>query len=504
MPSYASDREVINQLGLGGGLNDTGGPLSLNDTESSDLQNVDFDKFKSVLTRNGYLNLTSAAIASNPDIDGLWWYQSQTTSKAIAVAGAAVYKMDDLDGTWDDITGALTITAGNHCSFENFLNTLLVTNNYDPPFIWTGTGDATAMTVPPNLTRAKFVTQYENYCILANVYVDGVAYPSRWYWSTINTIDTWAGADWIASSQNDGQQITGCSRLGDALVIFKERKIFKYIFTGDRDVPFVGIQTASSVGCVAPWSIQEVDNGLVFLSYDGLYFFDGNNSFKLSYRINRTFIGLNRAKFTNAVSCVQKDKNKYMIAVTTSGQAENDKVIVWDYFNNAFSIYAGMAPSAMTTCWVDNIEERPYFGDYTGWVYRMDVGVDDYPLGVQTKISSYYYTNWRHFGDIADQKGVPHTYIYYQYSNSTLTFAYSYDFETNDTYTQTFSLATSGDVYDLGEYGTAVYGGSGGGVTRRDLTGMGRVVRLKFATDTLGEHFQIDGIGNMVNLETFS
>jgi hypothetical protein len=85
-----------------------------------------------------------------------------------------------------------------------------------------------------------------------------------------------------------------------------------------------------------------------------------------------------------------------------------------------------------------------------------------------------------------------------------LSLYYSYDFETVNTYSQTFSLTAGGDVYGTGVYGTATYGGSGGNVQRRDLTGMGRVVRLGFGTDAIGERFQIDGIGTMVNLETFS
>jgi len=503
MAKYVSDRVPISQLKLGGGLNDTAGPLSLQDNESSGLQNVDFNKFGSVFTRNGYLNLTSSAITGTPDIDGLWWYQSTAVDKAIAVAGDKLYKMDDLDGTWDDITGGLTITAGNHCDFENFLDEVLITNNNDLPFKYDGSS-AAAMTVPTGLTKSKFVLSFQNYTVLGNVTVSGTIHKSRWYWSTIKTIDTWNTADFIETDKNDGQQITGMKVLGDALCVFKERKIWVYKFTGERDVPFVGYRTNSSVGCVAPWSIQEVDNGLVFLSYDGLYFFDGNNSYKISDRINKTITGLNRSNFPDAVSMVQKDKNRYMLAVTSSGQSENDKVIVWDYFNNAFSIYAGIAASSMCTFYVDDIDERPYFGDYAGWTYRIDNGIDDYPLGVQTAIDSYYYTNWKYYGDIVDQKGVSHVYVYYQYSNSVLTFAYSYDLEENDQYTQTFNMSGGGDVYGTGVYGTAVYGGSGGAVARRDLTGMGRVIRLKFATNTIGESFQIDGIGSMINVETFS
>jgi hypothetical protein len=93
-------------------------------------------------------------------------------------------------------------------------------------------------------------------------------------------------------------------------------------------------------------------------------------------------------------------------------------------------------------------------------------------------------------------------YLYYQYQDNTLTFAYSYDFEDGDQYSQSFNMASGGDTYGAGLYGTAVYAGSGGAVSRRDISGMGRVIRFKFATNALGARFQIDGIGGSVNIET--
>jgi hypothetical protein len=479
---------------FGGGLNSTSGPLNLQDNEASDLQNVDFNKFGSVLKRNGYTALNTSAITSTPDIDGLHWYEADLsgtkTRELINQAGDKVYKMDDLDGTWDDITGSLTITAGSHASYENWLNSVWITNGTDPPYKWDGTGNAEQMTVPTGLTDAKYVAQFNNYLFLANVVVSGTVHESRFYWSTIKDGDTWTATDFIDVSKDDGQEITGMIVLGDRLVIFKERSIYNVFFTGDNDIPFVlpnGGKSNSSVGCIAPFSIQEIENGLVFLSHDGFYFYDGNNSLKLSDRITTTLLGYNTTLFNNARSLVQP---------------ENDVVVVWDWFNNAWSLYIGMAPSAMTTVYVGGKEERPYWGDYAGFVYRGDTGDDDYPLNVQTAISAYYQTNWKSYDDIVDQKAVPQIVIYFQNANTVLELSYSYDFEDEDSFSQTFSLGTSTDTYGSGVYDTAVYAGSGGDNSRRDLDGRGRVVRFKVSNATLSETFQIDGIGPLVHLET--
>ena len=43
---------------------------------------------------------------------------------------------------------------------------------------------------------------------------------------------------------------------------------------------------------------------------------------------------------------------------------------------------------------------------------------------------------------------------------------------------------------------------AGGQSVRRDLTGRGRVVRFKFANNTMDEQFRIDGLGTLAHLET--
>jgi len=272
-----------------------------------------------------------------------------------------------------------------------------------------------------------------------------------------------------------------------------------------------GGKANSSVGCSSGFSIQDIDNGHVFLSQDGFYFYDGSNSFKISDNINTTILGLNTSRFDLARSLVQRNKNRYLCALPSSSQVENNRVLVWDYFHNSWSLYTGINASSMATFYVDGYNERPYFGDYAGFAYRYDTGTSDYPLNVQTAINSIYYTNWKSFGDIVDKKGIPSVVIYFQNSNSVLTFGYSYDFEgssdglaedNSSQYSQTVDLSTSTDVYGVGAYGTATYAGSGGDIIRRDLTGRGRVVRFSFSNNIIGETFQIDGIGTLAHLET--
>jgi hypothetical protein len=594
MPSlFTSDFGVFNDKTLGGGLNTTAGPLQLQDYESSDLQNIDFDKFGSILKRNGYTALNTTAVTGTSYADGLWWYEYNNagtlTRHAILVSYGKVYQMTNvLNGTWNDITGSVTVTASYHCDFENFLNNVYVTNGYDKPFYWTGSGnisnlpalqansytfDVTAITTAPavadtytnngvtftvtevslsvatsigtaityggkivatgvsapevsgslvratgsgdnpiafsaayanaDIEKAKYVRLYNNYLFLGNVTVGSTYYPNRIYWSAIKNTSTWPATNWIEVAKDDGQEITGLKVLQDRLVVYKTRSIYNIFFTGDSDIPFIlpgGGKSNSSVGCIAPWSIVEVENGHVFLAFDGIYGYDGNNSYKMTDKLTTTLMGYATTNFNKVVATINKKKNYVYFAFPSA--TTNDTVIVWNYFLNAWSLYKGMAPSAMTTFYQSGLTEIPVFADYKGFVYKMDTGTDDYPLNVKTVISAYYWTNWKSFDDLLSKKGVAQVNIFYQLSLGTLTFGYTYDFQNGIQFSSSFPMLVNPPLWGSVYWGAFTWTGTGGAVIRRDLTGRGRVVRFYIANENFGETFRIDGFGAFVQKDT--
>lgn len=580
--SFTTNSVPVTDNNFNGGLNSTSGPLSVKDNEASDLLNVDFNKFGSIVKRNGYTALNTTAITGNANSDGLHWYEYVSAgayaSLFLNVTNGKVYKMSGLNGTWTDATGTATVTADAFCDFENWLNTAYITNHTDVPSFMviganaapipsftanaytfqvsgittapsvgdtytnnavtftvtyvrvtsgagqivatgsgapattgtlvrtSGVGDAnitfTSVSANITLSKAKTIAQYNNYLFLGNVVVSSVTHKSRIVWCNIKDDLTWSAISFIDIAKDDGQSIQRIIVLGDRLVVFKERNIYNVFFTGDADIPFQVEKSGSNVGTVAPFSVQEIENGLIFLSYDGFYYYDSNNSYKVSLNIQTTLLAYNATRFSQARSMKQKNKNRYFCAIPSSGQTNNDVVVVWDWQLNSFSLYSGIAAAAMSTVYVNAIDERIYFADYAAFVYRMDTGSDDYPLNVQTAITSYYYTNWKSYDDITDQKGIPNIVMYYQTNNAVLTLVYSYDFESADTYTQTFSTATSTSVYGTAVYGTGTYAGIGGAQQRRDLDGRGRVVRFGFKNANISETFQIDGLGSFAHAET--
>jgi hypothetical protein len=291
--------------------------------------------------------------------------------------------------------------------------------------------------------------------------------------------------------------------LSDRLVIFKERSIYNVFFTGNPSLPFqTTLSNSPTIGCVSPYSIQFTDAGVMFLSYDGFYMYDSMNSTKISYKIQNTINGLNLSKIPSAKSLSQRTKNRYICAVTSGTGTNNDTVIVYDWYLQAFTLYSGMAPSAMKTCYIKGYQEQIYFSDYSGYTYQMDTGVDDYPLKTQTAISAYYWTNWKDFGDGMLEKACPNVVIYFQINSAILTFGYSYDFSLGTSYLNTINTNANSSVFGTAIFGTSMFANQGGTFIRQDLDGRGRVARFYFANSNLSETFQIDGLATFANSET--
>lgn len=66
---YSYFSQPKDDINFNGGLNSTNGPLSLKDTESSDLQNIDMNKFGSILKRSGYMVLNAIPLGPNYLLD---------------------------------------------------------------------------------------------------------------------------------------------------------------------------------------------------------------------------------------------------------------------------------------------------------------------------------------------------------------------------------------------------------------------------------------------------
>lgn len=506
-----SELTPFDYLNNSGGLNTTAAPTSVADNESPDLQNVDFNEFGAIKKRKGYATLNTTPLTGETELTGLYQYRlNDGTSKLVCPHSTAFYKMDTdssgvPDGTPDDITSGETITAEEKFSFDTIRNTLVATNGTDLPFKWDAVNspnDIAQLGVPAGLTKAKYVVGFKDRTILANVTVSGVDYPSRFYYSDIGTLDTFSATSFISVQTDDGGQIRGIIVLGERLVILKDFGIYNILFTGDADVPFIVRKSNSDVGCISHWSIAKVKNNIVFLSPDGIYIYNGTESMKISDKIETTLEEFQTADYTKTSSANYRLLNQCWFTFTSAAGTHSDRVIVWDYSNNAFGLHVGMEPAVITTFYDGNNLERLYHADYYGYIYQNNTGNSDYLKNVQTAIDAYYITKWFTFNMPSHSKTVPHVFLYLDEEGDwDLSFSYTFNFQAGDWVTQSVSLFDDGGIVGVAIVGVDIVGGKDGIIERVDLRGQGQVIRMKFSNSNIDEPFVVNGFSPLARIQ---
>jgi len=174
-------------------------------------------------------------------------------------------------------------------------------------------------------------------------------------------------------SLDSQERVTGLRSFKESLIIFSDRAI--YVGAGNPEVdgqPMQIHKVVDGVACVAPDAIEEVAGSLLFVTAEGIYAFDGSSAKKISDPIDSMW-GLKKSTNSTiktgesdalaqygypwriskresrfATSCHVRSRNQVWFSIPTIGKGTGSHpnvrspncTIVFDYENNAFSLYA--------------------------------------------------------------------------------------------------------------------------------------------------------------------
>lgn len=134
----------------------------------------------------------------------------------------------------------------------------------------------------------------------------------------------------------DGSSIIGLKTAFDSLYIFKQKSIFKIV--GSAPENFQLVQVVESNGTIADRSIAVGNNGIYYMSEDGIYYFDGTNSHMISHKIKKTLGRINKYRLDDVVGCFYN--RKYYLSIPVDAYSGTDgRVIEYDVDNNSFMIH---------------------------------------------------------------------------------------------------------------------------------------------------------------------
>lgn len=260
-----------------GGLNNNGSPNLIGDKEWSDLLNTQLDEGGVVRKRFGYTTFGGTLTSAY----GLGSLVTDSYNHLLTIDGTT-FKYST-GGSWTSNT-SVNFTASRDVTYTQARGKTYIWNGAEGGTTWNGSTLARPGTMP----KAKFSVFYNGFHIASGV--DGQS--SRIYvtpetdaddftnadgtggvaWNTTEvpgaTVFAGTGSNYVDIQPNDGDKISAIGVYQDIVIIFKQFSIYQ-LTLDDTGVPIIKLITRAA-GCIAPRTVENVENDLYFLSREGV------------------------------------------------------------------------------------------------------------------------------------------------------------------------------------------------------------------------------------------
>lgn len=471
-----------------GGYNSYSSPSNVADSESPNLRNM------RPFGNGGVEKIPGTVLVGNDvddNVSGLGsFYKTEAdgtvTRKLIRVSGGNLKYLNS--NSWTTISG-VSYTPNKNANFVQVGNILLIHDEVDPMSKY----DGTTLSNPANGIVAAFGIEFRGYHWCAG----NKQNPDTLYRSTATD-----PADFIGSSPDtgetyrvglgDGQKITGLCKWGEYLVIFKERSTYYLTMVmNDLGEYVTTIKLVNPViGCVAHRTIDNVDNDVYFLSYEGVYvlgnepnYFNVIRTKELSAKISNMVRNLQPNRLKNSAGIY--NDHRYRLAVPEGGSNYNNlELVIERRYSNSWWVNRGRN----INCYNEYIDQNESFDLYYGddnagktMMFDEDIDGDD---GVA--ITSVFNTKRFDQGDQGQYKRYKDIWLEFKESTGIVKIEVFIDGEIAITDTPRLDVVPSNAGWGTGLWGSLPRWGRS-----IDVSSSGSV------EDTRIIHYRIDTIGRV-------
>lgn len=356
------------------GLNTRGDFDTLTVDESPDCIDIGFTDDNSLVKRKGRKFLNTTTTGASDWGYGLFNYNvSPGVQKLIGKFGTTLYKMDDLDGTWDSL--ATSQGASNmHCA-QSKDNLIICREDVGQVYYWNGI-DASASLLNADAPNAKYPTDWEGYTILG--YTTGQ--PRRFYYAdnTAPTTDAWE--DYYTIQAASGDELTGWGILKGRLYAFMKNSMHRISYLGGS--PLFDITELITITGAVPRTIKNIylptgKEVLIFLNWEKrLVIFDGTYIQFISDNIespNGSAICMRNINFggmKDAHATIDWDNNLYVLFLPMGGNTTMSHAFALNFKTMALFPYRNQTMHSSTTA--QDASGKKYFigAGYNGHAYK--------------------------------------------------------------------------------------------------------------------------------------
>jgi len=243
---------------------------------------------------------TSGSVGS---ITGLVPFRSATSSLLISLhgGGADIINLESNTTTVITQPGGFatdadsmyrwsTISRDGKIYYSNLLNSVITYN---------GSGAATTLVVTGIAYKAKYIEEFYDHLVVANVLDGSTPYPLRVAYSDITDWTdfdptTTNEADFFELTSNElnslyGLGITGLKRLGEVCAIYTPGSIWNMRYVGFDNGVMQFTEQIQGIGAWLPYSVVGLDRYHLFISADDIYLYDGTQAVSIGGDIRDFF-----------------------------------------------------------------------------------------------------------------------------------------------------------------------------------------------------------------------
>lgn len=259
-----------------------------NNRELTKLDNTTLSSFPTIsVPSNVFATQISGASGTNT-----WGYRVSSVSSVGETLASSTYELqnqpqDLIDGTVK-VSWSATSTASGVLQGYNIYGRVVGDERYlgfvakdSTTFLDDGTAIPKEFTYPPTADstggpKCKYILRFQDRMVLAGI--DGE--PEKVIISgrdpNHEKYDVSYGGNYVIIEPDSGDPITGLASFEGKIIVFKERSIWQVSLSTEQIGNFfVTIPTPTLItkshGCIAPGSIQAVENDIFFLSRGGVY-----------------------------------------------------------------------------------------------------------------------------------------------------------------------------------------------------------------------------------------
>jgi len=195
-----------------------------------------------------------------------------------------------------------------------------------------------------DITRCRLIFAIKSRLVLFDIDDTGTTYRSRARWCEINDPYTWKNASYIDAPTDEW--IIAADFLGDDLIVFFERSIWKFSYTGDADYPFRWDKIDAVEGCYATMSLIPFSDEIFGVGATRMIGTDGREAYTVDDKIPEFVMGWVAESAPYCYGLVLEEERQAWVSYTSTSASANadgnkysDSALVLNYEDNCFATY---------------------------------------------------------------------------------------------------------------------------------------------------------------------